>query len=171
MLGKYRGAFVKMRIGAESIALDLSGTIVASRLIEGKYPDCNSVIPRETGEVASFNPKVAAAAMKRAGIVTDEKSKSIVMNFKANRCDVTAARHDAGAFKGAFDCAVSTAAEVAFNGAFFLEMVRLFDESKPIRAMSKPGSTTAPFLFDQTGEGTFLLMPIKLAEVPVAPPE
>lgn len=137
--------------------------------IEGKYPDCDSVIPKEFPIEIDFNRDVMLQGARRAGVTTDDKNKSIILKLVDNACEFHSMAHDLGTFSGKIPMEYSgSTIEMAFNYQFLVETLSRFGSSE-LKLLVK--SSTAPVVFRSKDEETrlSLLMPIKLADV--RPPE
>jgi DNA polymerase-3 subunit beta len=77
-----------------------TGTVlVVTKLIEGNYPNYRQVIPAETKERVSLVREEFLHALRRAEIMTSEKSNSVKLNFGKNRLEITANSPEVGEAK------------------------------------------------------------------------
>jgi len=133
--------------------------------IDGKYPDCDTVIPKDFPITIDLNRDVFTQASRRAGIVTDDKNKSIILKFENNSCQFAAAAHDIGTFSGKISLDYTGAPlELAFNYQFLNDTLSRF-ASPDLKMLIK--NATAPVVFKSKDEETrlALLMPIKLSDL------
>ena len=76
------------------------GTIlIVTKLIEGNYPNYRQVIPSETKERITLVREEFLHALRRAEIMTSEKSNSVRLNFAKNRLEITANSPEVGEAK------------------------------------------------------------------------
>ncbi|CAN5412519.1 DNA polymerase III subunit beta [soil metagenome] len=156
---------VEIEMSSRQISFRFGNILYRCNGIEGKYPDCDSVIPKDFPIEIGLNRDVFLQASKRAGITTDEKNKSIILKFDDNRCAFASMAHDLGAFSGKISLDYNgPAIELAFNYLFLNETLSHFNSSE-IRMYVK--NSTAPVVFRTKDEESrlALLMPIKLADV------
>lgn len=73
--------------------------LIISKLIEGNYPNYRQVIPAETKERVSLVREEFLHALRRAEIMTSEKSNSVKLNFGKNRLEITANSPEVGEAK------------------------------------------------------------------------
>jgi len=73
--------------------------LIISKLIEGNYPNYRQVIPAETKERISLMREEFVHALRRAEIMTSEKSNSVKLNFGKNRLEITANSPEVGEAK------------------------------------------------------------------------
>jgi DNA polymerase-3 subunit beta len=83
-----------------SLKDEKGGTIlIISKLIEGNYPNYRQVIPAETKERVTLVREEFLHALRRAEIMTSEKSNSVKLNFGKNRLEITANSPEVGEAK------------------------------------------------------------------------
>src|SRR5205814_5899807 len=76
-----------------------SSILIVSKLIEGNYPNYRQVIPAETKERVSLMREEFLHALRRAEIMTSEKSNSVKLNFEKNKLEITANSPEVGEAK------------------------------------------------------------------------
>ena len=157
-----------LTLGAGGGAVTADGVCYIFRTLDGKYPDVNAVIPKDTPNQVKANNKALIQLIRRAMVVTDEKSRSVVLSLDAaNACIRARAANSstgnyAGEIEAEHECAGKGAEEVAFGCQYLIETL----ESLPGEVVSMRYATAnAPWLFGEAGDvRTTLLMPIKLSE-------
>jgi DNA polymerase III subunit beta len=70
--------------------------LIISKLIEGNYPNYRQVIPAETKERIALSREELLHALKRAEIMTSEKSNSVKLTFGKNNLAITANSPEVG---------------------------------------------------------------------------
>jgi DNA polymerase III subunit beta len=76
-----------------------SSVEIVTKLIEGNYPNYRQVIPAETKERVALAREEFLHALRRAEIMTSEKSNSVKLSFGKNRLEITANSPDVGEAK------------------------------------------------------------------------
>jgi DNA polymerase-3 subunit beta len=76
-----------------------SNIVIVTKLIEGNYPNYRQVIPAETKERVSMVREEFLHALRRAEIMTSEKSNSVKLSFGKNRLEITANSPEVGEAK------------------------------------------------------------------------
>jgi DNA polymerase III subunit beta len=72
---------------------------MVTKLIEGNYPNYRQVIPSETKERIALGREEIMQALRRAEIMTSEKSNSVKMSFGKNKLEITANSPEVGEAK------------------------------------------------------------------------
>jgi DNA polymerase-3 subunit beta len=73
-----------------------SSVLIVSKLIEGNYPNYRQVIPNEVKERVSLIREEFLHALRRAEIMTSEKSNSVKLTFGKNNLAITANSPEVG---------------------------------------------------------------------------
>jgi DNA polymerase III subunit beta len=76
-----------------------SSIIIITKLVEGNYPNYRQVIPAETKERVPLSREEFLHALRRAEIMTSEKSNSVKLSFVKNKLEITANSPEVGEAK------------------------------------------------------------------------
>src|SRR5512133_3161719 len=95
---------VELRVAENQASFTLkdekNGSIlIITKLIEGNYPNYRQVIPAETKERVSLAREEFLHALRRAEIMTSEKSNSVKLSFTKNKLEITANSPEVGEAK------------------------------------------------------------------------
>jgi DNA polymerase-3 subunit beta len=72
-------AEITLSVGSSSISADYNGIVIASKLIEGKFPDYNRVIPKQFTTELLADAKELNAAVNRVSVVSDDKTSAVLL--------------------------------------------------------------------------------------------
>ena len=120
-------AIVELQIGERTLSITAGETQLATRLIEGVYPDAKRVIPTETPTRLTAHCASLIAAIERVTVLSDQKERAIRLDISENGLALDAANqeHESGAetldlisFEGA-------ALSVGFNAHYLLDALRI----------------------------------------------
>ncbi|NUP89384.1 MAG: DNA polymerase III subunit beta [Candidatus Sumerlaeia bacterium] len=155
---------VKMVIGDRQVVFDLGSIVYVSNRIDGQYPNYELAIPKDFDKEVVLERAPLAAAIRRAAVISDERSRSVVMKFAENRLELNAMSFDVGSMKEelAIDYGFEPF-ELAFNWQFLLEVLRAIDEDKVLVRMNKPISPTI-FRPAEADHYRYVVMPIKITD-------
>ena len=152
---------VKLSIGENQILFELDGTTLASKLIEGTYPNFRQVIPTETKERITLERELLLAALHRASILASEKSQSVKLNFAKNTLTITATTPEVGEAKETLSINYKgKEITIAFNPQYLMDPLRNLDADEVFLELIdelSPGvvKVNEPFLY--------VLMPMRLS--------
>ena len=138
-----------------------SGILIISKLVEGNYPNYTQVIPKECLERMALPREEFLSALKRAELMTSEKSNSVKLTFSRNQLAITANTPEVGEareimtfnYKGK-DFAI------AFNPVYLMDPLKALETDEIYFELIdelSPGvvKTTAPFLY--------VIMPMRMS--------
>jgi len=151
---------VKLSVGENQIIFNLDGTILASKLIEGTYPNFRQVIPAEAKERVPLERETLLGALHRASILASEKSQSVKLNFAKNNLTITATTPEVGEAKETL--AINYKGKeinIAFNPQYVMDPLRNLDADEVFIELTdelSPGviKVNEPFLY--------VIMPMRL---------
>jgi DNA polymerase-3 subunit beta len=87
---------VKLTVGENQVAFEVSGTQLVSKLVEGNYPNYRQVIPSETRERVTLERELFLNAVHRVSLLASEKSNSVKLVFSKNNIDIMANTPEVG---------------------------------------------------------------------------
>ena len=128
-------------------------TLIVSKLVEGAYPNYKQVIPAESKYRVTMDKEELQQALRRAEIMTSDKSNSVKMTFSENNLTITSNSPEVGESRETM--AINYAGEevsIAFNPAFFIDPLKALDEEEvhfEFTDQLSPGvvKTNHPFLY------------------------
>lgn len=87
---------LKIMVLANLAAFDMGETLLITKLIEGNYPNFRQVIPSQCEERVTADRESLLAALRRAALMTNEKSPSVKVSFEKNKLNISAITPDVG---------------------------------------------------------------------------
>ena len=135
--------------------------LIVSKLIEGNYPNYRQVIPGEAKERVSLQREEFLHALRRAEIMTSEKSNSVKLTFTKNNLAITANSPEVGEARESI--AVNYKGKdmaIAFNPKYMIDPLGALAEDEVFFELIdelSPGvlKINAPFLY--------VVMPMRLS--------
>jgi DNA polymerase-3 subunit beta len=159
---------VTMTIGEKQVVFELGAITYVTNRIEGTYPNYELVIPKEFDKEVMIDRVALAAAIRRAAVMSDERSRSVIMKFADNRLELTSMSFDVGSMKEELEIEYGLEPiEVAFNWNFLQEVLRAIDDDKILVRMNKAVSPTI-FRPAEADHYRYVVMPIKITDEGVA---
>jgi DNA polymerase-3 subunit beta len=137
--------------------------VVISKLVEGNYPNYRQVIPAESveRERVTFSREELLQALRRAEIMTSEKSNSVKLGFSKNNLAITANTPEIGEARESI--AINYKGKdfaIAFNTAYLMDPLKALDNDEVFLEFSdelSPGvlKTNLPYLY--------VIMPMRMS--------
>ena len=138
-----------------------NGIVIISKLVEGNYPNYRQVIPTECKERVTIVREELLAALRRAEIMTSEKSNSVKLAFTKNNLAITANTPEIGEARESM--AINYKGRdiaIAFNPGYLMDPLKALDNDEVYMELIdelSPGvlKVNAPFLY--------VLMPMRMS--------
>jgi DNA polymerase-3 subunit beta len=135
--------------------------LIITKLIEGNYPNYRQVIPGEAKERVPLVREEFLHALRRAELMTSEKSNSVKLNFGKNRLEITANSPEVGEAKESL--AVNYKGKemaIAFNPKYLIDPLNaLSDDEVFIELIDE----LSPGVLKINGPFLYVVMPMRLS--------
>ena len=119
---------VLVELGNTSIAVNISGTTFVSKLIEGKFPDYEQVIPSGDSSVLSINRKTFSECLSRVSVLSSEKYKGVRILTDENSMHVSANNPEKEEGEESISCEYKgEKIDIAFNVNYLQEILSTLD--------------------------------------------
>ena len=115
--------------GAQLIIRDKS-TVLMVRLIEGKYPNYQQLIPKNLNKIVKINRDRFASSLKRVSLLSNQKSKGITLSLSNGRMEITSNNPDLGDAKEEVEIDYSgNEMKIGFNAKYIMDILNSCDGS------------------------------------------
>jgi len=152
---------VRLSVGENQVSFQIGDTLLASKLIEGNYPNYRQVIPGEAKERVTLERELFLNAVHRVSLLSSEKSNSVKLVFSKNNIEIAANTPDVGEARESLAVAYKGREfSIAFNPEFL---------QAPLRAL--PNDEIFLDLIDEMSPGVikiqspflYVLMPMRIS--------
>jgi len=107
------------------VSFQLGSSQLASKLVEGNYPNYRQVIPAETKERITLEREAFLNSIRRVSLLSNEKTSSVRLTFSKNNLDIAANTPEVGEASESFAVAYRGAEfSIAFNPDFLMDPLR-----------------------------------------------
>lgn len=133
--------------------------LVISKLVEGNYPNYRQVIPAESKERVPLVRDEFLAALRRADVMTSEKSNSVKLTFARNSLSITANTPEVG--EARVSVAMSYKGKdiaVAFNPTFLMDALNAVDNDEVFFELT---DELSPGVVKINGPFLYVIMPMR----------
>ena len=142
--------------------------IIYCRLIDGKYPDYEAVIPKDNPHELTINKELLVGALKKVMPLSNKSTNQVVLDIKGNAIQVSSIDIDINnnAMSG-IKTGLSYKGEdikIAFNGKFLLEILHSLNYEELKIKLSTPAKAITIEPTDSKNKILALIMPIMIAE-------
>jgi DNA polymerase-3 subunit beta len=138
-----------------------AGVLVVSKLVEGNYPNYRQVIPSEMKERVALTREEFLHALRRAEIMTSEKSNSVKLTFGKNKLEITANSPEVGEAKETL--AINYKGEeisVAFNPKYLIDPLSALINDEVFMELI---DELSPGVLKINGPFLYVVMPMRLS--------
>lgn len=144
-------------------------TILTCRLVEGKYPNYEAVIPKENPNVLEIDRNLLLNSVRRVSIFSNKTTHQIRLKIAGSALQISAEDYDfSNKAEERLDCDYrGDDIQIGFNSRFLIEMLSNLTSDGIQLAMSLPNRAGILMPMDGIAEGeeiTMLVMPVMLNE-------
>ena len=150
-----------IKLGERLIAFELPGITMISRLVEGRFPNYQQVIPQEKGTILTLDRLELMQVVRLASLITDEKSNSVRFTFGKGTALLRAVTPDVGETREEMEIDYDGEdLEIAFNPYFIIDVLKALDDEDKVNL--KLIDSDSPGIFQTDGRFLCVIMPMKL---------
>ena len=154
---------IKIDLTERKIRFSFNETIIVSKLIDGKFPDYEKVIPKDTKNSFFIDRKSFLESINRISTISSDKSKAIKLNLNKNKLTISANNLEEGG-SGIEEIEISyngPSLDIGFNGSYLKEIINQLS-SKEITILFS--DSTAPTIIkdESKSETLYVLMPMRV---------
>ena len=122
---------VVIQLGQTSIAANVSGTTFVSKLIEGKFPDYEQVIPSGESSLLVVDRKNFSESLSRVSVLSSEKYKGVRIITKKDSLNISANNPEMEQGEENLSCEYQgEEIDIAFNVNYLQEILSTIDSEK-----------------------------------------
>lgn len=153
---------IEIRIGGNFIQLKTADISFTSKLIDGRFPDYQNVIPKDGNKKATCSREPLRQALSRVSILSNEKYRGVRMQFSNGAMHILA--HNPEQEEAEEEFAIDYTGdnlEIGFNVTYLLDALSAGDSEQVTLHLSDANSSC---LIQGTGEKTcrYIVMPMRL---------
>jgi DNA polymerase-3 subunit beta len=164
--GLGQGDDVTLGIARTQIVFQLGKMTVFSRLLEGKFPDYEKVLPDDNPKKAVVRRDEILAALKRVDVVADNITHQVRFRFAEGMLELDAQQSVGGGrahvkIEAQYD---AEPLEIGFNAKYVMDVIKTLDAEEARFALDRPLSAmvVTPEPAPQSGRHVCLVMPLRL---------
>lgn len=153
---------VDISLSNSSISFKSGSTILCSRLIDGKFPDYERVLPKSSSFTAIVSKDELKFALSRLSVFTNEKSKGVRFFLSENILKLIAANNFNDEATEILDVTYSGHdIESAFNLAYLLDLLAVIDDTAVKLSFADPQSSLLIQPID-CNQAAYIVMPMRI---------
>lgn len=153
---------VEVDVSSNHIRIKLAETTFTSKLIDGKFPDYQRVIPSNTDKEVIANKDELRQALQRTSILSNEKYRGIRFQFNSGTLQLMA--HNPEQEEAEEEMEISYEGEqlvIGFNVGYLIEVLSAIDSDQVKLLLSDANSSCLIQNFDSQ-QSNYVIMPMRL---------
>lgn len=153
---------IQVSLSQSKIVFCAGNVRLASKLIDGTYPDYERVVPKENNKVVTADRKSMSDAVVRVSLVSRERGHGVKLSMKAGSISFDVVNPDAGNAHEEMEVAYEAPPlEIGFNSQYLTDILDEIDTDEVEIKLGDPGF---PTLFVPKGSDTslYVLMPMRV---------
>ena len=153
---------IEMRFAHNQAKFSFSGLEFITKLVEGKFPDFNRVIPKGHKHAITLGRTGLLSALQRAAILTNEKFKGVRMNFDAGVLRIVANNAEQEESKEEIEIDYEgEAIDIGFNVTYLLDVLANV-QAPMIRMELQDGNASALITVPEQAGFKYVVMPMRI---------
>ena len=144
------------------VRIALDNLVFTSKLIDGKYPDYNRVIPEPAAHLVQAQREPLRQSLSRASILSSDKYRGVKITLEQNKLRALVQNPEHEQAEDEIDVEYSGEnQEVGFNVSYLLDAVSIIQTDRVRLSVSSPKSGC--LVLPEEGEGSkYIVMPLLL---------
>ncbi|NND90687.1 MAG: DNA polymerase III subunit beta [Granulosicoccus sp.] len=153
---------VKLLVTAQHLQVDVGGVRLTTKLIDGRFPDYNRVIPIDGNKELLIDCQTLKQSLTRASVLSNEKYRGVRIALKTGTLTISSNNPDQ---EEAIDVLevdyAGDSAEIGFNVTYLLDVLNAL-ESDNARILIKDGNSSALITAETNNDSKYVVMPMRL---------
>ena len=153
---------VELRIGANQVTLTLPGTELVTKVVDGKFPDYQRVIPVNQPRHLKANRQSVMQALQRAAILSNEKFRGVRLVMSENTLGIVCNNNEQEEAADEIEVSYNgDPLDVGFNVTYLLDGLNAVNTDEITLSL---GDANSSMLLTSEGEAGFkyVVMPMRI---------
>lgn len=153
---------VTIVLGEGYAKFSVGGATLTTRLIDGRFPDYEQVIPKNQDKKITVETGLFLAATKRAALIAADRSLSVRLDVRKGGITFSAASHELGEAREDVPAAYDgEGVSVAYNAKYLMDVLKHMDTKETLLELS---TSLAPGVLRPSGDDSYVcvVMPIRI---------
>lgn len=121
----------EMAIEGSQLIIRNGSTVLMVRLIEGKYPNYQQLIPKNLKQVAHVDKERLSSSLKRVSLLSNQKSKGITLSLTQGRLEISSNNPELGDAKEELEIDYKgDDMKIGFNAKYIMDILNSCDDDQ-----------------------------------------
>lgn len=161
LLSDKEGA-IELQFASNQARFTFDGMEFVTKLVEGKFPDYNRVIPRNHSNIVMVGRAPLLASLQRTAIMTSEKFKGVRLNLEAGTLRVASSNAEQEEAVDELDIDYTgEAIEIGFNVTYLIDALQNMSQEM-VRIELQDGNSSALMTNPDDSAFKYVVMPMRI---------
>jgi len=153
---------VEVVLGTGHVQVTLPEIRFTSKLIDGRFPDYQRVIPAEEGPAAVVDRETLRKALVRASILSNEKYRGVRFGFDAEQLRIQSNNPEQEEAQEEIPARYDgEPVEIGFNASYMLDALAAIEE-ETVRIFIRDANSSALVVGESSRDARYVVMPMRL---------
>jgi DNA polymerase-3 subunit beta len=153
---------IEMRFAGNQARFDFSGMEFVTKLVEGKFPDYNRVIPKNHKNAVTLGRAPLLSSLQRAAILTSEKFKGVRVNIEPGTLRIASSNAEQEEAKEELEIDYAgDAIEIGFNVTYLMDALANMGQEMVTLSLQDANSSALVTVPEQAGF-KYVVMPMRI---------
>jgi DNA polymerase-3 subunit beta len=153
---------IEMRFAGNQAKFSFSGMEFVTKLVEGKYPDYNRVIPKNHKNIITLGRQPLLQSLQRAAILTSDKFKGVRVNIDPGSLRIASSNAEQEEAKEELEIDYDgPAIEIGFNVTYLMDALANIGHEM-VRLEMHDGSSAALITVPEQAGFKYVVMPMRI---------
>ena len=153
---------IEMRFAGNQAKFSFSGMEFVTKLVEGKFPDYNRVIPKNHKNIVTLGRAPLLASLQRAAILTSEKFKGVRVNIEPGTLRIASSNAEQEEAKEELEIDYNgDEIEVGFNVTYLMDALANISQDM-VKIELQDGNASALITVPEQTGFKYVVMPMRI---------
>ncbi|MCL1961380.1 MAG: DNA polymerase III subunit beta [Desulfovibrionaceae bacterium] len=154
---------IEMQFAGNQAKFSFGAMEFVTKLVEGKFPDYNRVIPKNHKNIVTVGRAPLLASLNRASILTSEKFKGVRLNFEPGTLRVTSNNAEQEEAVDELDIDYGgDQIEIGFNVTYLIDALNNMSQQEMITIELQDGNSSALVTMPGNAQFKYVVMPMRI---------
>lgn len=154
---------IEMQFASNQAKFSFGGMEFVTKLVEGKFPDYNRVIPRNHRNQLTLGRAPLLASLQRTAILTSEKFKGVRLNFEPGSLQIASSNSEQEEAVDELDIDYDgDSIEIGFNVTYLIDALSNMNQSEMVRIELADGNSSALVTLPDNPDFKYVVMPMRI---------
>ena len=154
---------IEMQFAANQAKFSFGSMEFVTKLVEGKFPDYNRVIPRNHRNSVTLGRAPLLASLQRTAILTSEKFKGVRLNFEPGSLQIASNNSEQEEAVDEIDIDYDgEPIEIGFNVTYLIDALANMNQQEMVRVELQDGNSSALITLPDNAHFKYVVMPMRI---------